>query len=139
MTNWIVAHTDRFRAAVTQRSISNWLSLYGTSDIGISYVEGVVGGNPAEHAELLWSRSPLAHAHRIETPLLILHGENDYRTPVSQAEELYTTLKRHGKKTRLIRFPGSNHSLLKSGKPSLRVDSFNQVNRWFNQYLHEKE
>ncbi|WP_110933331.1 S9 family peptidase [Paenibacillus bouchesdurhonensis] len=139
MTNWIVAHTDRFRAAVAQRSISNWLSLYGTSDIGISYVEGVVGGNPAEHAELLWSRSPLAHAHRIETPLLILHGENDYRTPVSQAEELYTTLKRHGKKTRLIRFPGSNHSLLKSGKPSLRVDSFNQVNRWFNQYLHEKE
>lgn len=139
MTNWIVAHTHRFRAAVTQRSISNWLSLYGTSDIGISYVEGVVGGNPAEHAELLWSRSPLAHAHRIETPLLILHGEKDYRTPVSQAEELYTTLKRHGKKTRLIRFPGSNHSLLKSGKPSLRVDSFNQVNRWFNQYLHEKE
>ncbi|AZK47951.1 S9 family peptidase [Paenibacillus lentus] len=139
MTNWIVAHTHRFRAAVTQRSISNWLSLYGTSDIGISYVEGVIGGNPAEHAELLWSRSPLAHAHRIETPLLILHGENDYRTPITQAEELYTTLKRYGKKTRLIRFPGSNHSLLKSGKPSLRVDSYNQVIWWFNQYLHEKE
>ncbi|MBR2563779.1 MAG: S9 family peptidase [Paenibacillus sp.] len=135
MTNWIVAHSNRFRAAVTQRCISNWLSMYGTSDIGISYVEGVVGGNPAEHAEFLWSRSPLAHAHKIDTPLLIMHGEQDYRTPIAQAEELYTTLKRYGKTTKLIRYPGSNHSLLKSGKPSLRVDSFEQVNAWFKQFL----
>ncbi|OMF07939.1 peptidase S9 family protein [Paenibacillus amylolyticus] len=139
MTNWIVAHTHRFKAAVTQRCISNWLSMYGTSDIGISYVEGVIGGNPAENAEYLWSRSPLAHAHHIETPLLIMHGEQDYRTPIAQAEELYTTLKRYGKKTKLIRYPGSNHSLLKSGKPSLRIDSFEQVNAWFNQYLGNEE
>lgn len=135
MTNWIVAHSNRFKAAVTQRCISNWLSMYGTSDIGISYVEGVIGGNPAESAAYLWSRSPLAHAHNIETPLLIMHGEQDYRTPIAQAEELYTTLKRYGKTTKLIRYPGSNHSLLKSGKPSLRVDSFEQVNAWFNEYL----
>ncbi|MEC0124982.1 alpha/beta hydrolase family protein [Paenibacillus pabuli] len=139
MTNWIVAHSNRFKAAVTQRCISNWLSMYGTSDIGISYVEGVIGGNPAEHADLLWSRSPLAHAHKIETPLLIMHGEQDYRTPIGQAEELYTTLKRYGKTTKLIRYPGSNHSLLKTGKPSLRVDSFEQVNAWFNQYLSDGE
>ncbi|MEO2203620.1 S9 family peptidase [Paenibacillus pabuli] len=138
MTNWIVAHSNRFKAAVTQRCISNWLSMYGTSDIGISYVEGVIGGNPAEDAELLWSRSPLAHAHKIDTPLLIMHGEQDYRTPIAQAEELYTTLKRYGKTTKLIRYPGSNHSLLKSGKPSLRVDSFEQVNAWFNQYLRDE-
>ncbi|MGF6354738.1 dipeptidyl aminopeptidase/acylaminoacyl peptidase [Paenibacillus sp. 4624] len=135
MTNWIVAHSNRFKAAVTQRCISNWLSMYGTSDIGISYVEGVIGGNPAENAAYLWSRSPLAHAHNIETPLLIMHGEQDYRTPIAQAEELYTTLKRYGKTTKLIRYPGSNHSLLKSGRPSLRVDSFEQVNAWFNEYL----
>ncbi|MBB6019933.1 dipeptidyl aminopeptidase/acylaminoacyl peptidase [Paenibacillus sp. JGP012] len=135
MTNWIIAHSHRFKAAVTQRCISNWLSMYGTSDIGISYVEGVIGGNPAEHAAYLWSRSPLAHAHQIETPLLIMHGEQDYRTPIAQAEELYTTLKRYGKTTKLIRYPGSNHSLLKSGKPSLRVDSFEQVKAWFNAYL----
>ncbi|MCZ1269209.1 S9 family peptidase, partial [Paenibacillus tundrae] len=139
MTNWIVAHTHRFKAAVTQRCISNWLSLYGTSDIGISYVEGVIGGNPTEHADMLWARSPLAHAHKIETPLLIMHGEQDYRTPIAQAEELYTTLKRYGKTTKLIRYPGSNHTLLKSGKPSLRVDSFEQVNAWFNQYLKDGE
>ncbi|MNN00838.1 Prolyl tripeptidyl peptidase precursor [compost metagenome] len=136
MTNWLVSHTDRFRAAVTHRSISNWLSLYGTSDIGISFTEDVIGGNLKDDAEMLWSKSPLAHAHRIETPLLILHGEDDYRTPVSQAEELYSALKRYGKTTKLIRYPGSNHSLLRSGKPSLRVDSLEQVNAWFRQYLH---
>ncbi|SDF55183.1 intein N-terminal splicing region [Fontibacillus panacisegetis] len=137
MTNWLVSHTDRFRAAFTHRSISNWLSLYGTSDVGISFTEDVIGGNLKDDAEMLWSKSPLAHAHRMETPLLILHGEDDYRTPISQAEELYSVLKRYGKTTKLIRYPGSNHSLLKSGKPSLRVDSFEQVNAWFRQYLHE--
>lgn len=139
MTNWIIAHSDRFRAAVSHRSISNWLSFYGLSDIGISYTEGIVGSNPAENPGLLWAKSPLAHAHRIETPLLIMHGENDFRCPIGQAEEIYTLLKRLGKVARLIRYPGSNHSLLKIGKPSLRVDSFEQINAWFNEYLREGE
>ena len=135
MTNWIISHTNRFRTAVTQRCISNWLSFYGLSDIGISYTEGIVGANPWEDPELLWSKSPLAHVNNIETPLLILHGEEDLRCPVGQGDELYTALKRLGKITRLIRYPGSNHSLLKSGKPSLRVDNFEQVVAWFNSYL----
>ncbi|MNO51618.1 Prolyl tripeptidyl peptidase precursor [compost metagenome] len=139
MTNWIIAHSGKFRAAVSQRCISNWLSFYGLSDIGISYTEGIVGGNPAENPGLLWSKSPLAHAQRVETPLLIMHGENDFRCPIGQAEELYTALKRLGKTTKLIRYPGSNHSLLKTGKPSLRVDSFEQVNAWFNDYLRKGE
>ncbi|WP_245742361.1 alpha/beta hydrolase family protein [Fontibacillus panacisegetis] len=65
-----------------------------------------------------------------------MHGENDYRTPFSQTEEMYTALKRYGKTTRLIRYPESNHSLLKSGNPSVRIDSFEQVNAWFGHYLH---
>lgn len=137
MTNWIVSQTDRFRAAVSHRSISNWITLYGTSDIGISYVEGVVGGNPIDDMEMLWSRSPLAHVRNIRTPLLLLHGEADLRTPIAQADELYTALKRHGRTTRLVRFPGSNHSMLKSGKPSLRVDNFKHVNAWFARYLND--
>lgn len=137
MTNWIVSQTDRFRAAVSHRSISNWISLYGTSDIGISYVEGVVGGNPIDDLEMLWSRSPLAHVRNIRTPLLLLHGEADLRTPIAQADELYTALKRHGRTTRLVRFPGCNHSMLKSGKPSLRVDNFKHVNAWFARYLND--
>ncbi|ASA21370.1 S9 family peptidase [Paenibacillus donghaensis] len=139
MTNWIIAHSGKFRAAVSQRCISNWLSFYGLSDIGISYTEGIVGGNPAENPGLLWSKSPLAHAHRVETPLLLMHGENDFRCPVGQAEEFYTALKRLGKTAKLIRYPGSNHSLLKLGKPSLRVDSFEQVNAWFHDYLRKGE
>lgn len=84
MTNWIVGHTDRFRAAVTQRSISNWLSMYGVSDIGYSFTEDEVGGNPWEDFELLWRQSPLAYVQQINTPLLILHGEQDLRCPIEQ-------------------------------------------------------
>lgn len=99
----------------------------------------MVGGNPAENAGLLWSKSAVAHAARVETPLLLIHGEQDYRCPVGQAEELYTSLKRLGKPARLIRYPGSNHSLLKSGKPSLRVDSFEQMRAWFGFYFNQGE
>lgn len=135
MTNWIVSHTNRFRAAVSHRCISNWLSFYGMSDIGISYTEGIVGGNPWEHHELLWEKSPLAHANHVQAPLLIMHGEQDFRCPVGQADQWYTALKRLGKTTRLIRYPGSNHSFLKIGKPSFRIDALQRINGWLNEYL----
>ncbi|OXM85431.1 S9 family peptidase [Paenibacillus rigui] len=135
MTNWIVGHTDRFRAAVTDRSISNWLSFYGMSDIGISYTEGEIEGNPWEDADKLWKHSPLAYAAHIHTPLLILHGEHDLRCPIEQAEQLYVALKRLGKRTQLVRFPGSNHALPRSGKPSLRVERLNRIMRWFQEHI----
>lgn len=135
MTNWIVAKTNRFRAAVSQRSISNWLSFYGTSDIGISYTEGIVGGNPWDDHALLWDRSPLAHANRIEAPLLILHGEQDFRCPIEQADQLYAALKRLGKTTRLIRYPGSGHLFLKAGKPSYRAEALRHIQAWFDEHL----
>ncbi|MFB5266369.1 S9 family peptidase [Paenibacillus enshidis] len=137
MTNWIVSHSDRFQAAVTQRCISNWLSFYGMSDIGISYTEGIVGGNPWDDHELLWHQSPLAHVKNIKAPLLIIHGEQDMRCPIEQADQLYVALKRLGKETMLIRYPNSNHSLLKTGKPSYRVDVLEQVNQWFSRYLEK--
>jgi len=135
MTNWIVSHSTRFRAAVTQRCISNWMSFYGMSDIGISYTEGIVGGNPWDDPELLWEKSPIAHVKAVDAPLLIIHGESDLRCPIEQADQLYVALKRLGKRTKLIRYPGSNHFLLKSGKPSYRVDVLKQTNAWFDQYL----
>ncbi|MRN56900.1 alpha/beta hydrolase family protein [Paenibacillus monticola] len=139
MTNWIVTQTKRFRAAVSQRSISNWLSFYGLSDIGISYTEGIVGGNPWDQPELLWQRSPLAHVKKVEVPMLIMHGEQDLRCPIGQSDEWYTALKRLGKKARLIRYPGSNHSFLKIGKPSYRVEALEEVNSWFNEHLRGGE
>jgi dipeptidyl aminopeptidase/acylaminoacyl peptidase len=135
MTNWIIGQTNKFKAAVSQRCISNWVSFYNTSDIGIAYTEGIVGGNIWENSDRLWERSPIAHVQDIETPLLLIHGEADLRCPVSQADELYTALKRWDKTTKLIRYPASNHTLLKSGKPSYRVDLLEQVTSWMNQYV----
>ncbi|WP_462411474.1 S9 family peptidase [Neobacillus sp. Marseille-QA0830] len=135
MTNWIVSHSNRFKAAITQRCISNWLSFYGMSDIGASYTEAMVGGNPWDDTTLLWEKSPLAHVRDIETPLLIIHGEEDLRCPVEQGDQLYTALKKRNRETKLVRFPKSNHSLAKNGKPSYRVHLLEEVVSWFEEYI----
>ncbi|WP_145415030.1 S9 family peptidase [Paenibacillus xylanexedens] len=135
MTNWIVGHTDRFKAAVTQRSICNWLSFYGVSDIGYFFTEDQIGGNAWEDTEKLWKHSPLAYVGNVQTPLLILHGEQDLRCPIEQAEQLYVALKRRKQTTRLVRFPGANHELSRSGNPHLRVRRLEHIAQWFNEYL----
>ncbi|MEW4370841.1 S9 family peptidase [Paenibacillus kandeliae] len=135
MTNWIVGQTDRFKAAVTQRSISNWISFYGVSDIGFYFTEDQIGGNPWDKLEQLWKHSPLAYAGNVKTPILILHGEKDLRCPIEQAEQWFTALKRLGVTTRLVRFPEANHELSRSGHPQLRIQRLEQITGWFEQYL----
>ena len=106
MTNWLVEHTDEFKSAVTQRSICNWLSFYGASDIGYKFTEQEQGGTPWGDVATLWEQSPLKYAENVTTPTLILHAEEDHRCPVEQAEQFYVALKRIGKApTRFIRFP----------------------------------
>ncbi|WP_053365515.1 S9 family peptidase [Bacillus sp. FJAT-27245] len=134
MTNWIVGHTNRFKAAVTQRSISNWVSFYGVSDIGYYFTEWQIGSG-LEDIERLWKHSPLAYVENIETPLLILHSEKDYRCPIEQAEQLYIALKRQKKETKFIRFPEENHELSRSGRPNLRIARLNYIVDWFDEYL----
>ncbi|WP_102261779.1 S9 family peptidase [Mesobacillus jeotgali] len=134
MTNWIVGHTDRFKAAVTQRSISNWISFYGVSDIGYYFTEWQIQAD-LSNLETLWKHSPIAYVDEINTPLLILHSEKDYRCPIEQAEQLFIALKRQGKKTKFIRFPESNHELSRSGKPNLRLSRLASIVDWFNSYL----
>ncbi|MFT8323219.1 MAG: S9 family peptidase [Bacillus sp. (in: firmicutes)] len=134
MTNWIIGHTNRFKAAVTQRSISNWISFYGVSDIGYYFSEWQIKAD-LNDIETLWKHSPLAYVNKIETPLLILHGEKDFRCPIEQAEQLYIALKRQKKTTKFIRFPESNHELSRSGKPNLRIERLNYINNWFKEYL----
>ena len=121
MTNWLVGHTDEFKSAVTQRSISNWLSFYGTSDIGYTFSDIEVAGNPWEHTDKLWEQSPIKYVANVNTPLLILHAEEDLRCPIEQAEQLYVALKTLGKKTKFIRFPGEGHELSRSGRADRRV------------------
>ncbi|MNI12793.1 Prolyl tripeptidyl peptidase precursor [compost metagenome] len=135
LTNWIVGHTNRFRAAVTQRSISNWLSFYGTSDIGYYFAEEEIGGSPWCDTEAFWKQSPIAYADAVETPLLILHGENDLRCPIEQAEQWYVALKKLGKKTQFVRFPESSHELSRKGHPQLRIERLNRITGWFKHYL----
>ncbi|PAD34788.1 S9 family peptidase [Terribacillus saccharophilus] len=135
MTNWIVGHTNKFKAAVTQRSISNWLSFYGVSDIGYFFTEWEHKTTVMEDPEELWRISPLCYVKDVQTPLLILHSENDYRCPIEQAEQLYIALKQQKKPTRFVRFPESNHELSRSGDPGLRIIRLNEITDWFDQYL----
>lgn len=133
MTNWMVTHTDRFKAAVTQRSISNWLSFYGTSDIGHSFVEFQLDADLTE-ADKLWKMSPLAYAENAKTPLLIIHGEEDYRCPLEQGEQFYIAMKKNKIDTRLTIFPESSHGLSRNGKPNLRIERLDEILEWFQEY-----
>lgn len=135
MTNWIVGRTQRFRAAVTQRSISNWLSFYGVSDIGYYFTEQELGAGPVSDPARLAQLSPISYARDITTPLLILHSEQDMRCPVEQAEQLFVLLKALGKETELVRFPGSNHNLSRGGRPVLRVERLRRIAGWFHRFL----
>lgn len=131
MTNWLVGHTDRFRSAVTQRSICNWLSFYGTSDIGYTFAAQEVRGNPWENLDKLWEQSPLKYVANVSTPLLILHSEEDHRCPVEQAEQFFIALKSLDKETRLIRFPDEGHELSRSGRPDRRLQRLDAILEWF--------
>ena len=134
MTNWIVGHTNRFKAAVTQRSISNWISFFGVSDIGYYFTPWQVGADMTD-INKLWDASPLKYASNVETPLLILHSENDYRCPIEQAQQLYITLKAMGKETSFVRFPQADHNLSRTGLPNLRLTRLEQITGWFEKYL----
>ncbi|GGA47958.1 putative peptidase YuxL [Psychrobacillus lasiicapitis] len=134
MTNWIVGHTNRFKAAVTQRSISNWISFYGVSDIGYYFTPWQIGSDMKD-IEKLWNASPLKYASNVETPLLILHSENDYRCPIEQGQQLYITLKAMGKETSFVRFPQADHNLSRVGLPNLRQTRLEQITSWFEKYL----
>mgnify|MGYP002478336975 FL=1 len=135
MTNWVIGHTKRFRAAVTQRCVSNMVSMYGTSDIGFHFLEYELGGTPWELPERYWELSPIRYVQDMETPLLIIHSEQDYRCPIEQAEQLYIALKRFGRTVEFVRFPNESHGLTRSGKPRHRVEHMEHILRWFQTHL----
>jgi dipeptidyl aminopeptidase/acylaminoacyl peptidase len=135
MTNWVVGHTRRFRAAVTDRSISNAYSQWGTSDL--AYMKGFweYPGEPWECPQFYLERSPITYVREIRTPLLIIHSENDFRCPMEQAEQLFVALRKQGTPTMLIRFPNESHDLSRSGQPRHRVERLRHMLTWFRTYL----
>lgn len=135
MSNWIITHTDRFACAATQRSISNWVSFYGTSDIGFHFAEDQIHGNVFDSPEKLWEHSPLKYAKNVKTPTLFIHSDEDYRCPLEQGLQLYTALVDQGVESRFIMFRGENHELSRSGKPVHRIKRLSEITNWMEKYL----
>ncbi|HVC78946.1 MAG TPA: S9 family peptidase [Chloroflexota bacterium] len=135
MTNWLIGHTDRFRAAVSENSISNLVSFSGTSDIGWYFTPDEIGAEPWEDRERYLRLSPLSAADRIEIPLLLLNSQEDWRCPIEQAEQLYVALKRRGGIVEMVRFPGESHGMMSIGRPRSRLDRYRRVADWFATYV----
>ncbi|MCR3906646.1 MAG: S9 family peptidase [Tenericutes bacterium] len=134
MTNWMVGHTHMFKAAATQRSIANWLSFHGTSDIGFYFSKDQTAGHPNLDTDLLWEQSPMKYAQNIQTPLLFIHSDKDYRCPIEQAMQLFTILKQRGLDTKFVWFKEETHELSRSGKPQARIKRLNEITDWFEKY-----
>jgi len=137
MTNWIVGHTNRFKAAVTQRSITNFVSKCLTTDIGYFHNLSQMGTDPWTNYETFWDKSPLKYADKVKTPLLFLHSDQDYRCYMADAFQMFTALKMFGVETRMCLFHGENHELSRSGKPKNRLKRLEEITTWFDKYLKE--
>jgi len=137
MVNWMVGHTDRFKAAVTMRSVVNRWSAMGTSDTGYNRIGqfGVPNWWEEQNLAPFLKQSPIMHASKINTPLLIENQEGDLRCPIEQGEQLYMALKVQKKPVKFVRYPGEFHGMSRTGKPWLRVHRLNTIVDWFNQYL----
>lgn len=135
MTNWIIGHTDRFKCAASQRSISNWISKFGTTDIGYYFNEDQIQSTPWDNPEKMWLHSPLKYADKAVTPTLFIHSEEDYRCWLAEGIQMFTALKYHGVDARLCMFRGENHELSRSGKPRHRVRRLEEMTNWFEKYL----
>lgn len=134
MTNWIVGHSDRFKAAITMRSVVNEASSVGTSDFGFVDLESYPS-KPWEEMTFYRQVSPLTFVEQIRTPLLIEHQEEDYRCPMEQAEQLYTALKVLRRTVEFVRYPESSHGMSRTGKPWLRVHRLKTILDWFGRYI----
>ncbi len=134
-TAMVTALDQNYRSAVAERGVYNWLSMAGTSDIP-SFMDLYLGTNMPEGAQELWKASPLARAHTITTPTLIIHSETDFRCPIEQGQQFFTTLYRAGVETELLIFPsGESHELSRSGKPKHRVERFEAILGWHGRHL----
>ena len=134
MTNWIVSHNNRFKAAVTLRSVSNFISDDGTRDGAYGH-EDDFKGFLFDHFEQYWDASPLKYAKNVKTPTLVLHSDNDFRVPLEQGEQWFRALKHYGVTTELVIFPRENHNLTRTGEPRHLVESLNWQLYWFMKYM----
>ncbi|MBS1249118.1 MAG: Dipeptidyl-peptidase 5 [Chloroflexi bacterium] len=135
MTVWIIGHTDRFKAAVTQRCVSNLLSMYGSSDMNWVFQQEFGDKPPWENFENFWRQSPIRYIGEATTPTQVIHSENDLRCPIEQGEQVFVSLKKLGVDTEMIRFPDEPHGLSRGGRTDRRIVRLEHMARWFDTYL----
>jgi dipeptidyl aminopeptidase/acylaminoacyl peptidase len=139
LTNWTVTQTDRFAAAVSQRSVADWYAFWNTADFTL-FTPTWFRKNPYQDPEEFLSRSPVRYVEKITTPMMFIEGDEDYRTPPGQGgEAMFRALKAQKKTAVMVSFPGENHELSRSGKPSHRVERLQHIVNWFDKYLQGKK
>lgn len=134
LTNWITTQTDRFKAAVTQRSVSNWLSEAGTQAFPPASMSVEFGGTIWQNFDYYWGRSPLKYADQVTTPTLIIHSTDDHITPIGQGEEWFYALKANNVETEMVVFRNEGHGLSRNGLPINLVERLNRIINWFDRY-----
>ncbi|MBC8399848.1 MAG: S9 family peptidase, partial [Candidatus Marinimicrobia bacterium] len=134
MTNWIVTHTNRFKAAATQRCVSDLASMFGNSDIGYDMAYEF-GGAPWENRAVYREWSPITHIENCHTPLLIIHSENDLRCNIEQGDQMFTALKYLQREVEYVRFPEEPHGLSRHGRPDRRERRLRFLIKWFDKHL----
>jgi len=135
MTNWIISHTTRFKAAVTLRSISNFISDDGTRDSAYGHSEDF-GGDIFDRFETYWDTSPLKYVKNVKTPTLVMHSDMDFRVPIEQGEQWFRALQHFGVPSEIVFFPRENHNLTRTGEPAHLVESLKWQVYWFDRYLN---
>jgi dipeptidyl aminopeptidase/acylaminoacyl peptidase len=135
MTVWIIGHTQRFKAAVTQRCVSNLTSMWGSSDYNWTFEQELVGKPPFEDLQQTWDLSPIKYIGHAKTPTLVIHSEQDHRCPIEQGEQVFVALRRLGVDSEMVRFPDEFHGLSRSGRTDRRVVRLKHIQRWFDRYL----
>ncbi len=137
MTSWALGHdaAGRYTAGLVERAVTDWRSMYGTSDIGNWFTQRSIGATIEAELDEVLRQSPLTYAADITAPTLIIHSEEDWRCPIEQAEQLFTAIRRNGGDAVLVRFPGENHELSRSGQPRHRVERFEIIHEFYARHL----
>ena len=135
MTVWIIGHTNRFKAAVAQRCVSNLVSMWGSSDFNWAFQIELNNKPPFEDLQKFWDHSPIKYIGNAKTPTLVIHNEMDLRCPIEQGEQVFVALKKLGVETEMVRFPDEFHGLSRNGRTDRRIARLNHIAGWFNRHL----
>ncbi|HET9014923.1 MAG TPA: S9 family peptidase [Thermomicrobiaceae bacterium] len=135
MTNWIVGHTDRFRAAATDRCTANRFSQFGASDFAWSSGPWEFGGTPYDNPDGYMERSPITYIKHVTAPMLIIHSEQDHRCPIEEGEQWFVALRLLGKEAEMLRFPNESHGMSRTGRPDHRIERLTRLAGWFDEHL----